>query len=144
MDIKKKVLVIAYYWPPSGGAGVQRWLKMTKYLAELDHEVHVLTVDPKKASYFNLDSSLVENIHPTIKVHHSNSFEPINLFSQFVGKKNVPNAGFSNVDAQHWKQKMMNAIRSHLFIPDPRVGWKKYAVNKALSIIEKEKIKNVI
>lgn len=144
MDSKKKVLVIAYYWPPSGGAGVQRWLKMTKYLAKHGHEVHVLTVDPEKASYFNLDASLVDNIHPNIKVHHSNSFEPINLFSKFVGKKNVPNAGFSNVDAQHWKQKMMNGIRSHFFIPDPRVGWKKYAVNKALEIIKNEKIDNVI
>ena len=28
----KRVLIITYYWPPSGGSGVQRWLKMSKYL----------------------------------------------------------------------------------------------------------------
>ncbi|MBA7549371.1 hypothetical protein ES705_41851 [subsurface metagenome] len=28
----KRVLIITYYWPPSGGAGVQRWLKFVKYL----------------------------------------------------------------------------------------------------------------
>ena len=30
--IMKKVLIITYYWPPSGGAGVQRWVKFVKYL----------------------------------------------------------------------------------------------------------------
>lgn len=28
----KKVLIIAYYWPPAGGPGVQRWVKFVKYL----------------------------------------------------------------------------------------------------------------
>ena len=28
----KRVLVITYYWPPSGGSGVQRWVKFSKYL----------------------------------------------------------------------------------------------------------------
>ncbi|PKR81335.1 hypothetical protein CW751_04570 [Brumimicrobium salinarum] len=143
MDSKKKVLVIAYYWPPSGGAGVQRWLKMTKYLAREGHEVHVLSVDPSKASYFSVDESLKNDIHPNIRQHLSSSFEPINLYSSLVGKKNVPTAGYSNVDDQHWKQKMVSKIRSHLFIPDPRIGWKKYAVNKALEIIKNEKIDNV-
>ena len=31
----KRVLILTYYWPPSGGAGVQRWLKFAKYLPEL-------------------------------------------------------------------------------------------------------------
>ena len=144
MNSKKKILVIAYYWPPSGGAGVQRWLKLTKYLAKLGHEVHVLTVDPEKASYMQVDESLNEDIHPKVKVHLTNSFEPINMYSRMVGKKNVPTAGYSNVDEQHWKQKLVSGIRSNLFIPDPRVGWKKYAYKKAMEIIAKEDIYNVI
>ena len=28
----KRVLIITYYWPPSGGSGVQRWVKFAKYL----------------------------------------------------------------------------------------------------------------
>ncbi|RYM35123.1 hypothetical protein ERX46_07025 [Brumimicrobium glaciale] len=144
MDSKKKVLVIAYYWPPSGGAGVQRWLKLTKYLAKLGHEVHVLSVDPEKASYFNLDESLKEDIHPNVKVHLSDSFEPINMYSRLVGKKNVPTAGYSNVDDQHWKQKLVSGIRSNVFIPDPRIGWKNFAYKKAMEIIQNENIQNVI
>lgn len=144
MDSTKKVLVIAYYWPPSGGAGVQRWLKLTKYLARLGHEVHVLSVDPEKASYFHVDESLKNDIHPKVKIHLSDSFEPINIYSQMVGKKNVPTAGFSNVDELHWKQKLVSGIRSNLFIPDPRIGWKKHAYRKAMEVIATENIQNVI
>ena len=28
----RRVLIITYYWPPTGGSGVQRWLKFAKYL----------------------------------------------------------------------------------------------------------------
>jgi glycosyltransferase involved in cell wall biosynthesis len=144
MDSMKKVLVIAYYWPPSGGAGVQRWLKLTKYLAKLGHEVHVLSVDPEKASYFHVDESLKKDIHPNVTVHLSDSFEPINIYSRLVGKSNVPTSGYSNVDEQSWKQKLVSGIRSNLFIPDPRIGWKNYAYKKAMEIIISENIQNVI
>ena len=139
-----KVLVITYYWPPSGGAGVQRWLKLTKYLAELGAEVHVLSVDPAKASYLHLDKSLEQDISPKVKVHQTNSFEPINYYAKIVGKKNVPTAGFSNVDNSSFKQKLVNSIRSHLFIPDPRKGWNSYALKEAKKIIREHGIDVVV
>lgn len=144
MSTLKKVLIITYYWPPSGGAGVQRWLKLSKYLALDDVEVHVLTVDPKKASYTSIDHSLEHDISPNIKVHYSDSFEIINYYSSLVGKKNVPTAGFSNVNNKNVFQKTVNSLRSNFFIPDPRKGWKKYAVKKAIEIIEKYDISSVI
>ena len=39
----KKVLIITYYWPPKGGAGVQRWLKMAKYFRENNWEPIIFT-----------------------------------------------------------------------------------------------------
>lgn len=39
----KKVLFIAYYFPPIGGGGVQRSLKFVKYLPGLGYMPHVLT-----------------------------------------------------------------------------------------------------
>ncbi|NOY37996.1 MAG: glycosyltransferase family 4 protein, partial [Chlorobi bacterium] len=41
----KRVLIITYYWPPAGGAGVQRWLKFVKYLAGSRWEPVVYTVE---------------------------------------------------------------------------------------------------
>jgi len=39
----KKVLIITYYWPPSGGSGVQRWLKFAKYLPENKWKPYIYT-----------------------------------------------------------------------------------------------------
>lgn len=140
----KKVLIITYYWPPSGGAGVQRWLKLSKYLAQRGVEVHVVSVDPSHASYMLMDESLTTDIHRDVTVHLTKSFEPINFYAKLVGKHKVPVAGFSNVDNTSWKQKIVTAIRSNLFIPDPRKGWNRYAYRKAVEIIENHGISQVI
>jgi hypothetical protein len=58
----KKVLIITYYWPPSGGSGVQRWLYFAKYLEENGIIPIVVTVDPKKAVYPSFDNSLLLRI----------------------------------------------------------------------------------
>ena len=41
----KNVLIISYYWPPSGGPGVQRVLKFCKYLSGFGWNPIVLTVE---------------------------------------------------------------------------------------------------
>ncbi len=140
----KKVLILAYYWPPSGGAGVQRWLKLTKYLAKQNVKVYVVTVDDQKASYMTVDHSLEVDVHPDVEVFRTDSFEPINYYSKLVGKSNVPTAGFSNVDNAKFSQKAVNFLRSNLFIPDPRVGWNKYALRKAEELIREQNIGTVI
>ncbi len=43
MEEFKKALIITYYWPPSGGSGVQRWLKFTKYLRDFNWEPVIYT-----------------------------------------------------------------------------------------------------
>ncbi|MDE2997081.1 MAG: glycosyl transferase family 1, partial [Bacteroidota bacterium] len=46
----RRVLFVTYYFPPSGGSGVQRGLKMVKYLSDFGWEPIVLTVDPDHAA----------------------------------------------------------------------------------------------
>ncbi len=140
----KKVLVITYYWPPSGGAGVQRWLKLSKYLARSGAEVHILSVEESDASYPVLDRSLVNDIDHRVYIHKSKARNYFKYYELLVGKKNVPKAGYSNVDALKLTQRIVSKIRSHLFIPDPRKGWNRSALVKALEVIEKFKISNVI
>jgi len=43
MELVKKLLLIAYYFPPDGGAGTQRPAKFCRYLPEFGWEVTVLT-----------------------------------------------------------------------------------------------------
>jgi glycosyltransferase involved in cell wall biosynthesis len=140
----KKLLIITYYWPPSGGAGVQRWLKIAKYLSQKDVEVFVLTVDENYASFPNLDSSLEKDIVPELKVFKTKATNYFKFYEKAVGKENVPKAGYSNVNAAKKSNKLISTLRSHLFIPDPRKGWNRYAYAKAIEIIEKYDIKNVV
>ncbi|HAG06247.1 MAG TPA: hypothetical protein DCG68_05220, partial [Cryomorphaceae bacterium] len=65
-----RILVVTYYWPPAGGPGVQRWLKTSKALSALGHDVEVLTVSPEKATYPLLDESLLKEV-TGLRVHHT-------------------------------------------------------------------------
>lgn len=141
---KKKVLIFTYYWPPAGGAGVQRWLKFTKYLHDFNIEPIIITVDEKQASYAQIDDSLNLEIKEIQRIIKTNSFEPLNIFSFFAGKKNVPYAGFANVNKKTTMQTISRFIRGNFFIPDPRKGWNKYALKEADTLIKEENIDTII
>ncbi len=140
----KQVLIITYYWPPSGGAGVQRWLKLSNYLQEQGLQVHLIVPKSSDASYFVFDKSLEKDIHPAIKIYPTTTIEPFGLYKRLFGGDKIPAAGFSNVDTGSFKQKLSIFIRTNFFIPDPRKYWKYFAYKKAKEIIKKEGIKTVI
>ncbi len=67
MDVdRRRVLVLAYYFPPVGGAGVQRTLKFVKYLALLGWDATV--VSTRSRAYGARDDSLVAEIPPGTRV----------------------------------------------------------------------------
>ncbi len=140
----KKVLIITYYWPPSGGAGVQRWLKFAKYLPDYGIEPLILTVDPQYASYPQVDKSLEKEIPPNLKIFKTRSFEALRILSGIFGKKSVPYGGFSNVDRRSFFQMLLRFIRGNFFIPDARVGWNRYAEKKAREIMLTHDIDTII
>ncbi len=139
----KKVLIITYYWPPAGGAGVQRTLKFAKYFPQSGIEPVVITVDEKHASYPVIDKSLFSDISNDIKVYRTKSFEPLRILTGITGNP-VPHSGFSNKDKQQFSQKVLRLIRGNLFLPDARRGWVKFAFKKACELIAKENIITVI
>ena len=142
--IMDKILIITYYWPPSGGAGVQRWLKFAKYMPELGVEPIILTVDPRLASYAQCDESLELEVPQEIKVFRTRTFEFYNLYKLLSGKKEIPYGGFANEEKISSLQWVARAIRGNFFLPDPRRGWNRYAVKKATELIRKYQIKTVV
>ena len=138
----KKALIITYYWSPSGGAGVQRWLKFAKYLPEFGWEPVILTVAPEYAAYPVIDNSLEAEIPDNIKVYRTAATDWFRLYSS--DKSKVPSAGFASNNSNSLKGKISRFIRGNFFIPDPRRGWNKFAFSKACEIIEKEKITTVV
>jgi glycosyltransferase involved in cell wall biosynthesis len=137
-----KVLIVTYYWPPSGGAGVQRWLKFSKYLPEFGWEPVILTVDPDYAAYPVTDFSLMDDLPSSVKVY---STKAINYFSIYKNDKSkIPSAGFANSIDNSLKGKLLRFVRGNFFLPDPRRGWNKHAFKKACELIESEDIRHII
>lgn len=139
----EKVLIITYYWPPSGGAGVQRILKFVKYLPQFGIIPYVVTVDEKKASYPVIDKTLNDDVSPDAIVMRTDTFEPFDIYSKLLGKKNIP-TGFSGESNPGAFQKFSRFVRGNFFIPDARRGWVKFAFKEASKIIEEENIKTVL
>ncbi len=142
---KKKVLIITYYWPPSGGAGVQRWLKLSKYLPDFGIEPIILTVDEHHASYPILDETLLLDVDPDLKVIKTKSFEVLNWYKKFQKNKKIPYGGFASSSQDiGFLEKTMRFVRGNFFIPDARIGWNKYALKEALRLISAEGIETII
>ncbi len=143
MSTQKKVLILTYYWPPSGGSGVQRWMYFTKHLKSLGWEPIVVTVDEEKASYGVLDESLNQEVDG-IRVIKTSTREPLKLYSRLTSgskKKGIPQG---EVKRKSVFGKLSAFIRGNFFIPDARIGWVPFALKAARKIVAKEQITTII
>ncbi len=125
----KRVLIITYYWPPSGGAGVQRWLKFVKYLREFGWEPVVYT--PQNPEAPANDDSLAEDIPEEVEVLKTKIWEPYRWYKKFTGQKphDKVNAGFlTEKEKPGLAEKVSVWIRGNLFIPDARKFWIKPSI----------------
>ena len=140
----QKVLIIAYYWPPAGGPGVQRWLKFVKYLPDFDIEPIVYV--PENPNYPIIDSSLTKEIPEGIHILKQPIFEPYKLASLF--SKNKTKRISSGIIQKKKKQSLLERamlwIRGNFFIPDARKYWVKPSVKFLSDFIKKENIKTII
>lgn len=137
--------MITYYWPPSGGSGVQRWMFFSKYLPLFEIEPYVITVNENRASYKFTDNTLLDQIKG-IKTFKTNTIEPLKFYSKIVGgdgNNNIP-LGFSGEDKPSIFQKVSRFVRGNFFIPDARIGWNYFAYKKAERVIKDNNIKIVI
>ncbi|MCI1640186.1 MAG: glycosyl transferase family 1, partial [Bacteroidales bacterium] len=74
----KRVLIITYYWPPSGGSGVQRWVKFCKYLPSFGWQpVIYAPLDPQ---YDSIDKTFEEEIPREAEVIRRHISEPYGIY----------------------------------------------------------------
>jgi glycosyltransferase involved in cell wall biosynthesis len=130
---EKKVLVIAYYFPPLGMGGVQRSAKFVKYLPQFGWKPYALTV--KDVEYMAKDDSLLSEISPQAQIIRTGSFDPLRIL--FLAKKALRRTGERNAIADSNRKPLGF---SWLFFPDNKVGWVPFAVRKAISLCRREKI----
>jgi len=132
----KKVLVVTYYWPPSGGPGVQRVLKFCKYLPKYGWKPVILTV--KDGEYPAMDDTLLHE-SKDIETHLSHAFSFYSIFNWFTGEKSVPSHQLSKSKDDSFFKKISRWIRYNLVVPDGRIGWYSGAVKKGRKLLNNEK-----
>lgn len=136
----KKVLIITYYWPPSGGAGVQRWVKFIKYLG--DFEIEPIVFIPENPHYPVEDDSFFKDIPENLKVIKFPVWEPYDLYKKFMGMKKeakVQHGFIQEKKANRFKAFVSNWIRSNFFIPDARKFWIKPSIKYLENYFQNDK-----
>lgn len=139
----KKVLIVTYYWPPSAGSGVQRWVKFAKYLPDFGWEPIIFT--PENPDFHVKDGTLIKDISPDLEVLKFPIWEPYQLQRLISGKKD----GSKPADTLEKKQKgildhIFIWLRGNVLIPDPRVFWVKPSVSFLTEVIKRNQIEVVI
>jgi len=141
----KKVLILTYYWPPSGGAGVQRWLKFTKYLKTYGWEPIIYTAENGEIPV--VDLSLLKDVPAELTILKTPIWEPYQLYKRFIGRKKDDkiNASFLSENKKAGlSEKISIWIRGNFFIPDARKFWIKPSINYLKNYIIKNNIEYII
>ena len=140
----KKLLIITYYWPPSGGPGVQRWLKFVKYLP--DFNVQPIVYVPENPTYPIIDNGLQSEVSDNAIILKNKIVEPYGLAS-FFGKnktKKISSGIIPNQKKQSFLEKTLLWVRGNLFIPDARFLWVKPSVTYLKKYIQENDIDTII
>ena len=118
-----RVLIITYYWPPSGGSGVQRWLKLSKYLPE--YGIRPIIYTPDLSVYPYQDNSLVEEVPSDVEVWRRSIWEPKKYFEKLLSgsQKASLQQSFLPRPGLSWKERLGVWVRANVFVPDPKVCW---------------------
>ncbi len=108
----RRVLVIAYYFPPMGLSGVQRTAKFVKFLPKFGWQPTVLTCEPR--GYYAFDDSLWAEIQDAgIDVIRARGWDPTRLYR----KREV--MALPSERRRRW----ISALSQFFFIPDNKIGW---------------------
>lgn len=146
MNNHKKMLLISYLFPPIGGGGVPRPLKMAKYLANLGWEVHVLTVD--SSYHATKDDSLLKQLPPNVIVHRAREWNLLNgvrRFTRKMSEENVTSTG--EIQRPGLSKKIvvkiltiLRRVKNTLMIPDDNIGWLPSARKLGIRVVREHRI----
>lgn len=142
----KRILIISYYFPPSGGPGVQRILKFARYLPQYGWMPTVVTVDPRHAAFPSIDESLLSEIPPELEVIRTRAWDPFRIYGRVQGKKKdeVVKVGHVVGHRKDWVQQIARWIRGNIFLPDARVGWVPFASRVVRKLVQTQNFNAIL
>ncbi len=119
----KQVLIIAFYFPPLSGGGVQRTLKFVKYLQEYGWQPLVLTINPDDIKSYVKDNALLEELPDSVSITRSRYLD-VTRFPLFRGSA---------------ARIFFGPFKDRFLIPSDEVTWNLTALGAARKIIEQTK-----
>ncbi len=141
----KKVLIITYYWPPSGGAGVQRWLKFVKYFRDFGWEPVVYTPENPEAPA--LDLSLEKDIPKGLTILKTKIWEPYSVYKRLAGIKpqeKIKTGFLSEKKKPSLIESLSIKIRGNFFIPDARKFWIKPSIEFLTKYLKENPVEAIV
>lgn len=140
----KKALIITYYWPPSGGGGVQRWLKFAKYLPQ--HGWQPVIYTPDNPQFDQRDTSLLQDVDKNLQIYKTPIREPYRLINKlmFFKKRAFKQGVVSEGKKSSVAEYALSWIRGNFFVPDPRVTWVKPSVKYLAKLLKNNPVDVII
>lgn len=137
----KKVLFIAYLFPPVGGGGVQRSAKFVKYLSKFGWQPLVITV--KEPYDFYKDETLMNDVGKDAKVYRTFSVEPMKWVRKLLKRKTKEKLKDDKKSNQRLKKSLkptfLVKLKTYLLIPDNEILWLPFAAWRGWRVVRKEK-----
>ncbi|MDO9554312.1 glycosyltransferase family 4 protein [Rhodonellum sp.] len=140
--MSKRVLIITYYWPPSAGSGVQRWLKFAKYLPDFGWDPVIFT--PENPDFELRDESLLKEVEPQTEVLKFPIWEPYGIFRKLKGEKLGDTAKVLEKKEKSILDQLGISLRANLLVPDPRVFWVRPSVKFLKDLVDQGQFQAVI
>lgn len=147
-----RVLMFTYYYPPLGGAGVQRSLKFSKYLPGFGITPSIISAD---SAGYTQDRSLMAEVPAGIEVlrlPHTplvarlmalaprrgsarGAAAPASAAASGPAPAPAP-AGSASASPSHWRDRLLQLINT-LQIPDDKAAWARQAQHAADDLMQR-------
>lgn len=139
----KAILLISYYFPPCGGAPVQRWHRFLPHLMEAGIKPVILTTDGGDYPY--LDATLLDELPPELEIVRTHAPAVSRIWKLIFGQKaELPHGSLDTSNQESGMKRLLIWLRLNLIIPDLRVFWLPSALKKAKRLIREYGIKTVV
>jgi len=134
----KNVLIIAYYFPPAGGGGVQRTVKFAKYLSHFGWRPYVLTV--REGSYSTLDDDLVGDVPRDVRIFRITSLltrKRTDIFRRRSLARHGDSQRKKKRRVKGFKNRLLWMFRDALLVPDVQIEWVPFVISAGLRLVRR-------
>ncbi|MBN1433559.1 glycosyltransferase [Candidatus Fermentibacterales bacterium] len=143
----RKLLFVAYFFPPVSTGSAPRNIRLARYLREAGWEMVPLTVE--NPHVIPVDPTLLDLLPDGMKVHTVRHVDPLSWLEalwRFIGGGGAATA--APPGERSGERQSQNAVKrflhNYVFVPDRAVTWVPSALGRARRLIASEKIELVV